>query len=353
MTKNATPHSRPSIGAVPGIKPARQHPAGNTVLATIKTAAQNYGIVFILIAICTIFAVWTKGLFLQPDNIVNVLRQISINAIIATGITYVIIAGGIDLSVGSLVALVGVGTAQLMTGITGLPPGVIIVIACAGGLALGAVAGSVNAVTITFFKVPPFISTLAMMTAASGVAFLLCNGRPVWNLPVEFNMIGRGYVLQGVLGSWLPVPVLIMAITMIVAHVILTRTTIGRYIYAVGGNEEASRLSGINIRFIKMFVYTFCGATAALGGIILTSRLASGQPNGGLSYELYAIAATVVGGTSLSGGQGTILGTLFGALIIGVLSNGMNLAGVESYSQKVILGIIILGAVMLDQARKK
>jgi ribose transport system permease protein len=314
---------------------------------------QNYGIIIIFILICIVFAIWTKGLLLAPDNIVNVLRQISINAIIATGMTFVIITGGIDLSVGSLVALVGVFTAQILVKGASLPPFLAIIIASLGGVALGGAVGVFNSLTITRFRVPPFISTLAMMTAASGVAFLICNGRPVWNLPLQFNLIGRGYIMENLLGPWFPVPVLIMAIVMIIAHIILARTPVGRYIYAIGGNEEATRLSGINIRAVKMFVYAFCGMTAALGGVILTSRLASGQPNSGLSYELYAIAATVVGGTSLAGGEGTILGTLFGALIIGVLSNGMNLAGVESYSQKVILGIIILGAVMLDQTRKK
>ncbi|MBN1309235.1 MAG: ABC transporter permease [Chitinispirillaceae bacterium] len=317
-----------------------------------RNPLSKYGIGIILIVICGIFTLWTKGLFLQPLNIVNVLRQISINAILATGMTFVIISAGIDLSVGSVAALAGVFTAHLLH-LSGLPVVAVIGIALTGGMLLGALCGAVNGFTITRFNVPPFISTLALMTAASGMAFIICGGRPVWNLPAEFNVLGRGYVLEGLLGPWLPIPVLIMLAIMAGAHVILTRTTVGRYIYAVGGNEEAARLSGINVAFIKMFVYAFSGITAACGGILLASRLASGQPNAGVSYELYAIAATVVGGTSLSGGEGSIPGTLIGALIIGVLSNGMNLAGVESYLQKVILGVILLGAVMLDQARKK
>ena len=311
--------------------------------------------VTILIGICSIFAVWTKGLFLQPDNIVNVLRQISINAIIATGMTFVIVTGGIDLSVGSVLALVGIITAKLMVAFApgmGNPWGAI-GLACLAGVAAGALLGAFNGLSITRFRVPPFISTLAMYTGARGLAFLACDGRPVWNLPLDFNYIGRGYVFQGFLGGWFPVPVLIMLLIMALAHVILTRTAVGRYIYAIGGNEEAARLSGINVARVKLFVYLFSGAMAALAGIILTSRLASGQPNAGQSYELYAIAATVLGGTSLSGGEGTILGTFVGALSMGVLNNGMNLAGVESYSQNVILGTIILGAVLLDRMRKK
>jgi ribose transport system permease protein len=159
--------------------------------------------------------------------------------------------------------------------------------------------------------------------------------------------------LGGVFGTWFPVPVLIMAIVMVIAHIILTHTPFGRYVYAIGGNEEASRLSGINVKNVKLVVHALSGLTAAIGGLILTSRLASGQPNAGQSYELYAIAATVVGGTSLSGGEGTIPGTLVGALIMGVLNNGMNLAGVESYLQKIVLGAIILGAVLLDQIKRK
>lgn len=333
----------------------KQTITGSTGNFSLSRLAQNYGIFLIFIIICIIFAFWTKGVFFQGENIVNVLRQISINAIIATGMTFVIITGGIDLSVGSIVALVGVFTAQLLLKFhgVGVPIWLNIILSCLGGMVLGAASGAFTGFTVTRFRVPPFISTLAIMTAARGVAFMICNGRPVWNLPLLFNYVGRGYILESIFKKWFPVPVLIMAIVMVLAYIILTRTTTGRYIYAIGGNEEASRLSGINVWGIKTFVYVFSGVTAALGGIILTSRLASGQPNAGQSFELYAIAATVVGGTSLAGGQGTIPGTLIGALIMGVLNNGMNLAGVESYSQNVIIGAIILGAVLLDQMRKK
>ncbi len=314
---------------------------------------EEYGMAFVFAGICGLFTIWTKGLFIRPDNIVNVLRQISINACIATGMTFVIIANGIDLSVGSMLAVVGILTAQILTRLpSSIPVGLSIALACSAGLVAGGFMGSVSGFTIARFRVPAFVATMAMMTAARGVAFLLCNGRPVWNLPLQFNVIGRGYVLQDVFGPWIPVPVVVMAIVMSAAHVILTRTQIGRYVYAVGGNEEAARLSGINVGRVKMFVHAMSGVTSAIAGIILISRLASGQPGAGESYELYAIAATVLGGASLSGGKGTLTGTLIGALIMGALNNGLNLAGVESYTQNVILGAVILGAVLIDRLRK-
>jgi len=314
---------------------------------------EDYGMALVFAGICILFTIWTKGLFIRPDNIVNVLRQISINACIATGMTFVIITGGVDLSVGSVLAVVGIVTAKLLTrlpGVVGVP--LAIIASCVVGLMIGGAMGAVNGFTITRFRVPPFVSTLAMMTAARGIAFLLSDGRPVWNLPLQFNFIGRGYVLDKLFGPWIPMPVVIMVVVMAIAHVILTRTQIGRYVYAVGGNEEAARLSGINVARVKMFTYSLSGVTAALGGIILISRLASGQPGAGESYELYAIAATVLGGTSMSGGKGTMVGTAIGALIMGVLNNGLNLAGVESYSQNVVLGAVILGAVLIDRLRK-
>lgn len=332
---------------------ARPREAGGRGLRS--TFFRDYGMVLIFLGICVVFAVWTRGLFLQPDNIVNVLRQVSINAILATGMTFVIISNGIDLSVGSVLALVGVLVAKILVGIPEalVPVWAIILLACLAGVAVGGICGAFNGFTITRFRVPPFISTLAMYTGARGLAYLSCDGRPVWNLPLAFNYVGRGYVFERLLGSWFPVPVLIMLVVMTLAHMLLTRTTFGRYVYAIGGNEEASRLSGINVRNVKLLVHALCGATAAMGGVILTSRLASGQPQAGVSFELYAIAACVVGGASLSGGEGTIPGTLVGALIIGVLNNGMNLAGVESYSQNIVLGTIILGAVLVDRIRKR
>ncbi|MGE5592925.1 MAG: ABC transporter permease, partial [Betaproteobacteria bacterium] len=326
---------------------------GTGLGARLGRLFEDYGMALVFAGICILFTIWTKGLFIRPDNIVNVLRQISINACIATGMTFVIITGGVDLSVGSVLAVVGIVTAKLLTrlpGVVGVPPA--IVASCIVGLMIGGVMGAVNGFTITRFRVPPFVSTLAMMTAARGIAFLLSDGRPVWNLPLQFNFIGRGYVLDKVFGPWIPMPVVIMVVVMAIAHIILTRTQIGRYVYAVGGNEEAARLSGINVARVKMFTYSLSGVTAALGGIILISRLASGQPGAGESYELYAIAATVLGGTSMSGGKGTMVGTAIGALIMGVLNNGLNLAGVESYSQNVILGAVILGAVLIDRLRK-
>ncbi len=344
-----------SVPAVPrkGRVTAPIGTARSGLAALVARIFEEYGMAFVFAAICALFAVWTRGLFVRPDNIVNVLRQISINACIATGMTFVIITGGIDLSVGSVLAVVGIVTAQLLTRLpSAMPVGLAIALASLGGLAAGGLMGSASGFTVSRFRVPPFVATLAMMTAARGVAFLLCDGRPVWNLPLAFNLIGRGYVFGEVFGPWIPVPVVIMVVVIGTAHVILTRTQIGRYVYAVGGNEEAARLSGINVARVKMFVYSMSGVTSALGGVILISRLASGQPAAGESYELYAIAATVLGGTSISGGKGTMIGTAIGALIMGALNNGLNLAGVESYTQNVILGAVILGAVLIDRLRK-
>ena len=320
-----------------------------------RALLQEYSIVLIFLGVCVLFALWTGGLFLRPDNIMNVLRQISINAIIATGMTFVIITtGNIDLSVGSVVALVAVTSAKILKALVlRMPIWPAIAASCVLALVVGGAVGAWNGFFVTRFKVPPFISTLSMWAAARGVAFILCDGRPIWNLPIQFDTIGRGYVLEGLFGPWIPIPVIIMAVFMIVAHVILARTRTGRYAYATGGNMEAARLSGINVRKARMIAYIASGVSAALASLVLTSRLASGQPNSGEMYELYAIAACVVGGTSLSGGKGTILGTFVGALLIGTLNNGLNLAGVESYTQNVILGLVILGAVILDQFRKR
>jgi len=305
-----------------------------------------------------IFALLSER-FLTYANQINVLRQISINAIIAVGMTFVILTAGIDLSVGSIVALSGVILASILK-LPGLSVSFLLVLAIIAGLLVGALAGAFNGWVIVTFRIPPFISTLAMMTIARGLAFLYTEGRPVWGLPRAFDYVGRGHFLKGLLerlhpalGEIVPFPIVLMAVTFMAAHLALTRTTFGRHVYAVGGNEEATRLSGINTNRVKLWVYTLSGVTSGLSGLILASRLGSGQPNAGIMFELDAIAAVVVGGTSLMGGRGTIGGTLLGALIIGELNNGLNLVGVESYMQKVILGAVILLAVLLDRLRKE
>jgi ribose transport system permease protein len=221
-----------------------------------------------------------------------------------------------------------------------------------GGLAaivLCGVCGAFSGLVITRFKVPPFIATLGMMQVASGLAYLLSRGKPIYELPAGFVQLGRG--TDPLIG--LPYPVLLMLVLYLAAHLLMTRTVLGRYIYAVGGNEEASRLAGVRVRSVKMFAYVACSMLAGLGGVVMASQLRSGAATYGLMYELYVIAAVVVGGTSLSGGEGRILGTLIGAFIIAVIQNGMNLTNVESYTQKVVLGLVILGAVLLDRWRRR
>jgi ribose transport system permease protein len=319
---------------------------------------QRYGIYLAFLLEIVVFSALSDR-FLTYENQVNVFRQISINAIIAAGMTYVILTGGIDLSVGSIVALSGVVVASLLK-LEGIALPLRIPLAILGGLSIGALSGLFGGAVIVRFRIPPFIATLAMMTIARGLAFLYTGGRPIWGLPREFDFIGRGHLLGGLLsrihpnlGTVIPFPIVIMLAVYLAAHLMLTHSTFGRYVYAIGGNEEAARLSGINTQRVKLTVYVLSGLAAALSGVILASRLGSGQPNSGMMFELDAIAAVVVGGTSLTGGKGSITGTFVGALIIGELNNGLNLLGVDPYLQKVILGGVILLAVLLDQLSKE
>ena len=288
--------------------------------------------------------------FLLADNLRNVANQITVIAIIAIGMTFVIITAGIDLSVGSLIALSAVVTAWLVgiAGGEGASTGVLILAALGGMFVCGAT-GAFSGLMITRFRIPPFIATLAMMQVAAGVAYIISQGKPIYRLPDSFIWLGRGADPL----FKIPYAVILMVILYALAHFLMSRTTMGRYIYAVGGNMEAARLAGIRVKGVLMFVYSICGLLAGLGGVITASQLKSGAPTYGLTYELYVIAAVVVGGTSLSGGEGKILGTLIGAFIIGVVQNGMNLTNVETYTQKVVLGCIILGAVLLDRLKQR
>ena len=288
--------------------------------------------------------------FLKTSNLLNVANQIAVIAILAIGMTLVIITAGIDLSVGSLIAVSAVlatwvirewfGGDEATVGgmITGCG---IAIVACS---ALGLFSGSM----IAFFGVPPFVATLGMMMVGSGLAYMLSGGLSIYQLPQSFDWLGRGDDFGG-----LPNAVVLMIVLYLLAHITMSRTTIGRYIYAVGGNPEAARLSGVPVKKILLWVYASCGALAGLGGVIMASQFKSGDPKYGLMYELYVIAAVVVGGTSLSGGRGKVFGTLIGAFIIAVIQNGMNLTGVQSYTQKVVLGIVLLLAVLLDMLKKR
>jgi len=288
--------------------------------------------------------------FLLADNLRNIANQIAVIAIVAVGMTLVIITAGIDLSVGSLIALSAVVCAWLVQALGGQAagPGALFV-AALGAMILSGLAGLFSGAMVVRFRLPPFIATLAMMQVASGAAYIIAKGRPIYDAPDAFTTLGRG--VDPMVG--LPWAVWLMLVLYGVAHVVMSRTALGRYVYAVGGNPEAARLAGVRTGGVLLFVYALCGVLAGLGGVVMASQLKSGAPTYGLMYELYVIAAVVVGGTSLAGGEGRVLGTLIGAFIIAVIQNGMNLTNVESYTQKVVLGLVILGAVLLDRLRAR
>ena len=290
--------------------------------------------------------------FLSVSNLWNVMRQISVNICISTGMTLIVLTAGIDLSVGSVLALCGAVTAGLLKNGIELPDsnlyiGFTILGAILAGMLTGSALGAFSGWTITKFNVPPFVATLAMLTVARGFTMLWTQGFPISGLGDTFLYFGTGWLLG------IPVPVWISAIIVAIAVFVTNKTRLGRYIYAIGGNESASRLSGIQVNKVKIIVYTIAGALAAVGGIMVTSRLDSAQPNAGISYELDSIAAVVIGGTSLSGGRGSILGTVQGAIIIGVLNNGLVLLNVSPFWQQVVKGLVILIAVIIDKSGSK
>lgn len=312
---------------------------------------QKYAIVLILIAMIAVVS-FLSPVFLQPGNLLNIVRQISVIGLIAMGVTVAIISTGIDLSSGSVVGLASVvaaslaqqpGWAQAKYPGLELP----LIVALLGGLGVGLACGFVNGFLIAKFKIPPFIATLGMMTAARGLALLYSNGRPLSSLTDSYNFIGAGTILG------IPVPIIILALVGIGTHVMLNNTKFGRYVYAVGGNELAARFSGLNLDRVKIGIYTFAGMLAGLAGIVVSSRISSGQPGLGVGYELDAITAAVIGGTSLSGGIGTVWGTVVGALIIGVLNNSLDLLNVSAYWQQIMKGAIIVIAIIIDERKKR
>jgi ribose/xylose/arabinose/galactoside ABC-type transport system permease subunit len=307
----------------------------------LKSWLGRFGLVIALAAIVAVLSI-VKPVFLTVPNLINVVRQISINGILAVGVTYVLLTGGVDLSLGSLVALTGVVAACLAH--PGQCPVVVPVLV---GILAGAACGAANGLAVTKGRVAPFIVTLGMMTVARGLALVVSGGKPVSNLSKEFALLGGGD-LFGV-----PIPVVILLVIALLSYVFLKNIRLGRYIYAVGGNENAARASGINVDAVKLFAYTICGAMAGLAGVVLASRITTGQPNAGVGYELDAIAAVVIGGTSLSGGVGGVGGTILGALLMGVINNGLDLLNVSSYYQQIVKGVIIVGAVWLDKRHKR
>ncbi|GAA0078398.1 ribose ABC transporter permease [Clostridium sp. CTA-5] len=293
-----------------------------------------------LFILCIAISILTPR-FLSISNITNVLTQVSVNAIIAIGMTFVILTGGIDLSVGSTLAISGALAASIISS------GGNVFLAVVVAVIVGIVVGIINGMLISKGKIQAFIVTLASMTIFRGVTYVFTNGNPISGLTGSFNSIGN--LKLGIL----PLPVIITAVLVAIAYYVLTQTRFGRYLYALGGNEDSARLSGINTDRIKTLVYVVSGIAAALSGVIITSRIGSASPNAGSGFELDAIAAVVIGGTSLAGGEGSVMGTIIGALIIGVLNNGLNLLNVSPFYQLIIKGIVILVAVLLDKKGRK
>nr|WP_280519081.1 ABC transporter permease [Shinella curvata] len=314
-----------------------------------KLILQEYGIFLAFLLLVGILAL-SNEFFLTPGNISNVLLQTSINGILAIGMTFVILTRGIDLSVGSVVALAGMVSASFVTssataGIAGAPYPM--VVALAVGILVGVACGGLVGFIVSRFSVPAFVATLGMLSAARGATLIYGGGKPVPGLSPEFRWIGTGNILG------IPMPVILLALVFGISWWVLTRTRFGRYIYAVGGNPHAAKTSGLNVTRIRFMVYVISGALSGLAGMILSARTGSALPQAGIAYELDAIAAVVIGGTSLSGGVGRVTGTLIGALIIGVMNNGLDLMGIQSYYQQVLKGALIVGAVMLDQKRNQ
>ena len=277
--------------------------------------------------------------FLTPSNLFSVLRQVSYSGLIAFGMTFIILIGGIDLSVGAILALVGIVTASLIQ--AGMDP----ILASCIGLLLGAACGAINGLLVSFGRIAPFIATLATMILFRGIAQEYSQSKPISiNVDGFFNEIGSGYLFDTI-----PVPVVLMLLVYFMLWFVLKKTRFGRHVYALGGSEDVARISGLKVRSLKLWVYTLSGLMSGLAALVVTSRLSSASPNAGAMYELDAIAAVVLGGTSLSGGRGWIFGTLVGVVLLGILSNGLNLLNVSSNYQLIIKGVVILFAVLLDR----
>lgn len=310
----------------------------------VKYFKDNIGIIIALLAMFIFLTVFptTRSTFLTPKNMFNILRQNASNLFLATGMTMVIILGGIDLSVGSVIALSGVVAAGCVVNF-GLPEAVGFIAA----IAVGAAVGLFNGFIICKTDIPPFIVTLASMNITKGIALVLTGGAPIRCMTDAFKFPGAGYV------GPVPTPVILMVVIFIIAALMINKTQLGRHIYAVGGNVQAAKFSGISVQKVKFIVYAYTGVMAGIAGVVIASRLYSGQPTAGDGAEMDAIASVVVGGTSMSGGSGRIGGTLIGVLIIGVLNNGLNLMGVDSNFQYIVKGLVILLAVYVDFLRNK
>jgi inositol transport system permease protein len=310
------------------------------MLTLDRNLLHRFGLLFVILLV-GLGLTLTTDTFLSVANLTNVARQVSINGILAVGVTFVLLTAGVDLSLGSVVALSGVACATFAH-----PGDHSVIVPIAVGLLTGAACGLVNGVLVTRGGVAPFIVTLGMMTIARGLALIVSGGRPVANMSNELTALAGDFL-------GIPIPVLCFAGVALAAWFFLRNFRLGRHIYAVGGNEHAARAAGVPVERVKLFAYGLCGLLTGLAGVVLAARITTGQPNAGQAYELDAIAAVVIGGTSLAGGVGTITGTLLGVLLIGVINNGLDLLGVSSYYQAVIKGVIIVGAVWLDRRQAR
>lgn len=314
---------------------------------------RKYMIIIIFLGFCALLAWFSPNhSFLKPQNLINVVRQITVYGFLALGVTLCIISTGIDLSLGSVLGFSAVVAASLVQQPgwkEAIYPGLQLpmFVGVLAGLSVGAMLGFVNGALIAYTRIPPFIATLGMMQIARGMAYVYSNGRPVSTVTEDFLVLGQGY-----LGP-IPVPVFIFLVVIVLTHLMLGFTRFGRHIYAIGGNETAARVSGVNLNRTKLGIYTFTGLMAGLGGVILTSRVGSATPALGQGYELDAIAAAVIGGTSFAGGIGTVWGTVVGALIIGVMNNGLDLLSVSPFYQLIVKGAIIIVAIIIDERKNR
>lgn len=308
---------------------------------SIKEILNSLTLVPIILGLGVVLSIASPN-FLKTTNILNILRQVSINGILAIGMSLVCLTGGIDLSVGSIVAFSGILTAGMLNN-TDLPIFVIAVIA----VVVGCIMGMINGYFVAYWNAPAFVVTLSMLTVGRGLTYIYCDGKPISKLPAEFLVIGKGSILG------LPIPTIVLFAVFLIFSVMLSKFKLGRYIYAVGGNPQAAMVSGINVKKVLLLVYMFSGMCCGVAAVVLTARVSAGLATAGDGYELNAIAATVIGGTSLSGGTGKLWGTLLGALLLGMVNTGLDLLNVTSYYQQVVRGLIILGAILIDTRRNK
>ncbi|GHT79015.1 ribose ABC transporter permease [Spirochaetia bacterium] len=299
---------------------------------------RKYGVILMLAGLIIVFSILRGSTFLTFNNFMNVARQVSMLTIVAVGMTMVLLAGGIDLSVGSQMAIISVSVALLIRD-HNVPP----FAACLLGLGLTTLVGFINGMLITFTKIAPLIATLAMQIILSGTSYIMCGGMPVYGLPGSIKAMAQNYVFGIV-----PIPVIIMVVIVLLGAFLLVKTYPGRYIRAIGSNEEATRLSGINVRFYRVLVYTISGFLAGFAGLILLGRVSSGQPSAGKGFEMDVLTAIVLGGVSVMGGKGKMSGAFLGVMIIGILNNGMSIMAINDYYQLVIKGVVLLIAVIFD-----